>query len=160
MHSMLRAKGRLHFSICNNFFLQTLSPCTALFLSALLAVLVLRRSQESIPAPTITAFEEPGVRRLLLCDLRHLPSLAGPWFPHLNGKWAQLELFPRVFLRSVTVLYRKINTRGSIRAVLLLWEISLFKNEILIMLQLCLEQRNKCRKGLLKFFFLFSFSQL
>ena len=35
-----------------------------------------------------------------------------------------------------------------------MWEVSLFTNEISIMLQLCLEQRNKCRKGLLKFFFL------
>lgn len=63
------------------------------------------------------------LRRLLLCDLRHLPSLAGPRFPRLNGKWAQLELFPRVSLRSVPVLYRKRNTRASSRAELLMWEI-------------------------------------
>lgn len=37
-------------------------------------------------------------------------------------------------------------------------EISLFQNEILIMLQLCLEQGNKCPKGLFEVFALFFLS--
>lgn len=66
----------------------------------------------------------------------------------------------RVSISRSSPLNRKINTRADLatKRVLPLPEISLFQNEILKMLQLCLEQRNTGRKGLFEVFALFFLS--